>query len=121
MLRYSSSSFTFHLIPGPRPPLPNPLLDDEKPNETYSGPHALWEGFGTMVLVNKEESTDRATIIEIRPPDVVDERVLKEFARRGTGEGWWHLPGETCVGEAGQANLLQAQVSPNSSTSHNKM
>lgn len=110
MLRYSSSNFHFHIIPSPRPPLPTPLLDDEKPNEPYAGPLCLWEGFGTMVLVNKDDETDRAMIIEIRPPDVVDDRVLKEFARRSRHEGWWHLPGETCIGEAGQANLLQAQV-----------
>jgi hypothetical protein len=63
-----------------------------------------------MVLVNKDDPSDRAMIIEIRPPDVVDERVLREFSRRGRGDGWWHLPSETCIGEAGQANLLQAQV-----------
>lgn len=63
-----------------------------------------------MVLVNKDDPTDRTMIIEVRPPDVVDERVLREFSKRSRGDGWWALPAETCVGEVGQANLLQAQV-----------
>jgi hypothetical protein len=88
----------------------NPLLDDEKPNEPYSGKNWLWEGFGTMVLVNKDDATDRTMIIEVRPPDVVDERVMREFSKRSREEGWWALPAETCIGEVGQANLLQAQV-----------
>jgi hypothetical protein len=88
----------------------SPLLDDGKPNEPYLGENWLWEGFGTMVLVNKDDSTDRTMIIEVRPPDIVDERVMREFAKRSRGEGWWALPAETCVGDVGQANLLQAQV-----------
>ena len=88
-----------------------PLLDDEKPNEPYNGKNWLWEGFGTMVLVNKDDATDRTMIIEVRPPDVVDERVLREFSKRSREGGWWALPAETCIGEVGQANLLQAQVS----------
>ena len=63
-----------------------------------------------MVLVNKDDPTDRTMIIEVRPPDVVDERVLREFTKRSRGEGLWALPAETCVGDVGQANLLQAQV-----------
>jgi hypothetical protein len=110
MLRYSSSPFLFHVIPGSRPPIPSPLVIDEKPQEPYSGKNWLWEGFGTMVLVNKDDATDRTMIIEVRPPDVVDERCLREFAKRSRGEGWWALPPETSVGDVGQANLLQAQV-----------
>jgi hypothetical protein len=87
-----------------------PLLEDEKPHEPYNGKNWLWEGFGTMVLVDKDDPTDRTMIIEVRPPDVVDERVLREFVKRSRGDGWWALPAETCVGDVGQANLLQAQV-----------
>jgi hypothetical protein len=102
MLRYSSSPFLFHVIAGPRPPLPSPLLEDEKPDQAQN---CLWEGFGTMVLLSNEDSTDRAMIIVVRPPDVVDERTLREFSRRSRGDGWWALPAETTVGEVGQANL----------------
>lgn len=63
-----------------------------------------------MVLLSNKDSTDRAMISVVRPPDVVDERTLREFSRRSRGDEWWALPAETTVGEVGQANLLQAQV-----------
>ncbi|WVW86162.1 hypothetical protein I302_108203 [Kwoniella bestiolae CBS 10118] len=113
MLRYSSSTFTFHLIPSPRPPH---LQHSSSSLHVHDSPssrgkfHFLWEGFGTMVLVNKNNDIDRAMILEIRPPSVVDSSVMKEFARGMSGEGWWGFYGDTCVGEVGQANLLQAQV-----------
>ncbi|OCF38116.1 hypothetical protein I316_00340 [Kwoniella heveanensis BCC8398] len=114
MLRYSSQTFTFHLIPSPRPPhLPHSSssLSYDSPDGSHGPrPHYLWEGFGTMVLVNKNNDVDRAMVLEIRPPSVVDSSVVKEFARGKGGEGWWAFYGETCVGDVGQANLLQAQV-----------
>jgi len=70
----------------------------------------LADGFGTLVLTNKDDSSDRAMIVEVRPIGVVHGSVLREFAREGRGEGWWHVPAECCVGDVGQANLLQAQV-----------
>jgi hypothetical protein len=45
----------------------------------------------------------------VRPPDVVDGGVLREFAK--SRREWWALPSEMSVGDVGQANLLQAQVS----------
>ncbi|WVF72990.1 hypothetical protein IAT40_007808 [Kwoniella sp. CBS 6097] len=114
MLRYSSQTFTFHLIPAPRPPHlhhSSSSLSYDSPNHSHgSRPHYLWEGFGTMVLVNKSNDVDRAMVLEIRPPSVVDSSAMKEFARGKGGEGWWAFYGETCVGDVGQANLLQAQV-----------
>ncbi|OCF77290.1 hypothetical protein I204_01277 [Kwoniella mangroviensis CBS 8886] len=107
MLRYSSSTFTFHLIPSPRPPH---LPHSSSPPMTRGKNHFLWEGFGTMVLVNKNNDIDRAMILEIRPPSVVNSSVMKEFARGKNGEGWWGFHKDTCVGEVGQANVLQAQV-----------
>nr|XP_031861741.1 uncharacterized protein CI109_002974 [Kwoniella shandongensis]KAA5528813.1 hypothetical protein CI109_002974 [Kwoniella shandongensis] len=102
MLRYSSQPFTFHLIPSPRPP--------SLPPSSHKA-HYLWEGFGTMVLVNKNKDVDRSMVIEIRPPSVVDSNVMKEFAR-GKGDGdWWGFYGDTCIGDVGQANLLQQQNS----------
>lgn len=105
MLRYSSKPFTFHLIPSSSP---------SSQSSTTQGspqiPHALWDAFGTLALVNKTAPTDRAMIVEIRPPSICDGNVLREFAKSGRTEGWWHLPGHLCVGETGQANLLQAQV-----------
>ena len=92
MLRHSAQTFTFHVIPGP------------------AGPHALSEGFGTMALVNRTNDVDRAMLIEIRPPNVVGTAVMREFAR-DRRDAWWHVPAECCVGDMGQANLLQAQVS----------
>ena len=65
---------------------------------------------GSLALVNKNNEMDRAMIVEVRPPHIVDGAVMREFAREGRREGWWHLPGTYCVGEQGQANLLQAQV-----------
>ncbi|WVR00179.1 hypothetical protein IAU59_007321 [Kwoniella sp. CBS 9459] len=114
MLRYSSQTFSFHLIPSPRPPhlqqSSSSLLYDS-PNVHQTGrPHYLWDGFGTMVLVNKNNDVDRAMVLEIRPPSVVDSSVMKEFAKGKGGEGRWAFYGETCVGDVGQANLLQAQV-----------
>ncbi|WVQ74284.1 hypothetical protein IAR50_003881 [Cryptococcus sp. DSM 104548] len=101
MLRYSSQVFTFHLIPSVPPPT------NHMP---HSGKHFLWDGFGTMVLVNKADDTDRSMVIEIRPPSVVDAGVIKEFAKgRGGGE-WWAMIREEVLSEVGQANLLQAQV-----------
>ncbi|WRT70220.1 uncharacterized protein IL334_007215 [Kwoniella shivajii] len=113
MLRYSSHSFTFHLIPSPRPPhLQNsasfPLHDSS--STLRAKPHFLWEGFGTMVLVNKSNDIDRTMVLEIRPPSVLDSGVIKEFARGKNGESWWGFYGDTCIGDIGQANLLQAQV-----------
>ena len=99
MLRYSSQSFTFHMIPTSSP----------APYNT-SNAHALWDGFGTLALVNKSSETDRAMIIEVRPPSICDGSVMRDFARTGRSEGWWHLPAQFCVGDSGQANLLQAQV-----------
>ncbi|WVQ84617.1 hypothetical protein IAT38_006772 [Cryptococcus sp. DSM 104549] len=119
MLRGSSSSFTFHITPPPRPPhLPPPTSPSRNQHTTGgSGPQYLWEGIGTMVLVNKNFSADRSMIIEIRPPSVLDSGVIKEFARsraRSTGgEGWWAFHKDACVGDVGQANLLQAQVYDN--------
>lgn len=104
MLRYSSQTFTFHLIPSPRPP---PL----PPIPTSRSKHFLWDGFGSMVLVNKNEDTDRSMLIEIRPPSVLDSSTIKEFAKTRGGEGWWPYDKETWIGDVGQANILQAQVS----------
>ncbi|OXG15964.1 hypothetical protein C361_05410 [Cryptococcus neoformans Tu259-1] len=103
MLRYSSQTFTFHLIPSPRPP---PL----PPIPTSRSKHFLWDGFGSMVLVNKNEGTDRSMLIEIRPPSVLDSSTIKEFAKTRGGEGWWPYDKETWIGDVGQANILQAQV-----------
>ena len=72
---------------------------------------AFSDGFGTMALVDKDRPWDRAMILELRPADVVDAAVMREFARDGRKQDWWHVPRECCVGAAGQANLLQAQVS----------
>ncbi|EIW72088.1 hypothetical protein TREMEDRAFT_26434 [Tremella mesenterica DSM 1558] len=105
MTRFSSQSFSFHLIPAPYPPTPTSYV-----NERGTPKHCLWEGFGTLALVNRSQDSDRAMIIEIRPPSVVDSGVLNHFARQSRSEGWWHLPAELCVGDMGQANLLQAQV-----------
>ncbi|ORX40581.1 hypothetical protein BD324DRAFT_647505 [Kockovaella imperatae] len=102
MLRFSSQHFSFHLIPTPRPPYAR--------NGT---PHALWEGYGTLALVNKANELDRAMVLEVRPPSVVDYGVMKEFSRDGRAggqAGWYHVAPQYCVGDAGQANLLQAQV-----------
>ena len=110
MLRYSSQAFTFHLLPGAKPPGTSAASFNHHKETPTDQTHALWEGFGTLALVNKGQGTDRAMILEVRPPEVVDGNVLREFAK-GRRE-WWHLPGELCVGDAGQANLLQAQVSP---------
>lgn len=132
MLRYSSQPFTFHVLPAPQPPhsvfspFPrepygggahngSPSILDNGPaagssgggNGGGSGPY-LWEGFGTLVLVSKTDVTDRAMVIEVRPPDVLDAGVMRELAK-GRRE-WWHLPTELCAGDVGQANLLQAQV-----------
>lgn len=104
MLRYSSSPFTFHLIPSSPPPHHNLDPNDPKSN------HVLWDGFGSLALVNKANDVDRALVIEVRPPSIVDSHVMREFAKDGRREGWWHLPGQYSVGEIGQANLLQAQV-----------
>ena len=99
MLRYSSQSFTFHLIPS-----------STSAPYTSQG-HALYDGIGTLALVNKLNEHERAMIIEVRPPSVVDGAAMREFAKNGRADGWWHLPAQYCVGEAGQANILQAQVS----------
>lgn len=73
-------------------------------------PNCLWEGFGTMVLVNTHNEADRSMIIEVRPPDVVDDRVMREFSKGSKNGRWWFPPGYTFAGEMGRANLLQAQV-----------
>src|SRR6478736_1181207 len=104
-LRFSSSSFSFHLLPSPRPPTAS-VGWKERPDST--SPHCLWEGFGTLALVSKDDATDRAVILEVRPPEVVDGGVLREFAK--SRREWWALPSEMSVGDVGQANLLQAQV-----------
>ena len=98
MLRYSSQMFTFHLIPS------------SSPSPYPSNQHALWDGIGTLALVNKANEVDRAMIIEVRPPSICSSAVFREFAKSSRSEGWWHLPSQYCVGDAGQANLLQAQV-----------
>ena len=106
MLRFSSTAFSFHLLPGPRPPefaTTSPFSSD------VSDTHALWEGFGTLALLHNERVTDRGMILEVRPPEIITLNVLKEFTK--TRGEWWHLPGELCTGDIGQANLLQAQVS----------
>ncbi|KAK4684477.1 hypothetical protein P7C73_g5699, partial [Tremellales sp. Uapishka_1] len=98
MLRYSSSSFTFHLIPTPSP--------SPSPAEA----NCLYEGFGTLVLVDRQNNLERSMVIEVRPPSLVDTATLREFGKTSRNDGWWHLPGEMCVGDVGQANLLQAQT-----------
>ena len=105
MMRYASQSFSFHLIPAPHPPGATSFVDSRgRPK------HCLWEGFGTLALVNKAHDEDRAMIVEVRPPSVVDSGVMREFVRPSRSEGWWHFPSDLCVGDVGQANLLQAQV-----------
>lgn len=104
MIRYSSQAFTFHLIPSPRPPrLP--------PSPTLGSTHFLWDGFGSMVLANKNDETDRSMLIEVRPPRVLDSNTIKEFAKSRGREGWWPYDKGMWIGDIGQANLLQAQVS----------
>lgn len=112
MLRFSSQPFTFHVLPSPRPPHTafSPFLRDPVgPSASASTGPCLWEGFGTLALVSKADETDRAMILQVRRPDVLDSAVIREFAK-GRRE-WWHLHGELCLGDVGQANLLQAQVS----------
>jgi hypothetical protein len=114
MLRYSSHPFTFHYIPSPNIHQQSGTAYNTTGHhqpEPGTTSHSLTEGFGTLVLTNKNEPLDRAMIIEVRPMSVVDGGVIREFARQGRGEGWWHVPAECCVGDIGQANLLQAQVS----------
>ena len=98
MLRHSSQAFT-HLF------IPYHAFDEA------SRTLALSDGFGTMALVDRDRQLNPAMILELRPADVVDVAVMREFARDGRKQGWWHVPGKCCVGPAGQANLLQAQVS----------
>ncbi|WVR07660.1 hypothetical protein IAU60_004702 [Kwoniella sp. DSM 27419] len=115
MLRYTSRSFSFHLIPSPRPP--GSHLTSTSQVQTTNGLHPrgstenyLWEGMGTMVLVNKANHADRTMILEIRPPSIVNSGVIKAFARGSSVREWWPIHGDSCLGDVGQANLLQAQV-----------
>lgn len=64
-----------------------------------------------MVLVNKNDETDRSMLIEVRPPRVLDSNTIKEFAKSRGREGWWPYDKGMWIGDIGQANLLQAQVS----------
>ncbi|ORY33438.1 hypothetical protein BCR39DRAFT_503942 [Naematelia encephala] len=91
-LRYSSQTLSFHLVPS-----------------DHRHAHALVDGFGTLVLVNKTNDTDRAMILEVRPPGIMSNDVVRAFARGRNAEWWSHLPGEMSLSDVGQANLLQAQ------------
>lgn len=64
-----------------------------------------------MVLVNKNDETDRSMLIEVRPPSVLDSNTINEFAKSREREGWWPYDKGMWIGDIGQANLLQAQVS----------
>lgn len=114
MLRHSASSFSFHLIPSPAPPYlpPRPHVGSTNSRGRSRTPkdlHALYEGCGTLVSVHKESPGDRTLIIEVRPPSAVTGAVMREFAK--PRREWWMLPSEVYTGDAGQANLLQSQVS----------
>ena len=109
MLRYSSTTFSFHVIPSPRP-----AATHAPQNRINDSPTCLWDGFGTTVLVNRSNEMDRAMILSIRPPSIVTGNVLREFSRDGRAagrDGWRHLAREFAEGDIGHANLLQAQVS----------
>lgn len=64
-----------------------------------------------MVLANKNDETDRSMLIEVRPPRVLDSNTIKEFAKSRGREGWCPYDKGMWIGDIGQANLLQAQVS----------
>lgn len=123
MLRHAAAPLDFRLIPSPPPPyLQSPLpvpgnksrgassrsrtADTDKNNSKAQ--YALWEGFGTLVCVHKNDSSDRIMVIEIRPPSVLTTAVLRELVR--TRRDWRSL--SEYQGDIGQANLLQSQVSP---------
>lgn len=111
MLRHSYTPFSFHLIPSSPPPHLQPRTHIPSAGGRRSkskDSHALWEGFGTLVSVHKEDPSDRSLIIEIRPPSVVTGGVMREFAR--SRREWWMLPSEVYTGDVGQANLLQSQA-----------
>jgi hypothetical protein len=115
MIRHCAQSFTFHLIPSPGfsshgTEVYNTLGQHQTSQSGREPSQALHEGFGTLVLTNKNDTLDRAMLVEVRPPGVFGSGVFKKFAKEGRGAGWWHVPAECCVGDAGQANLLQAQV-----------
>lgn len=114
MLRHSSLPFSFHLIPSPPSPesVTHTTSNSRSGNRSREGGHALWEGFGTLVSVHKEDQNDRSLIIEIRPPSVVSGNVMREFGK--SRREWWMLDMEMSGGgggDVGQANLLQSQVS----------
>lgn len=98
MLQHASLDYSFHLIPS------------SSATGGGRGKACLFDGIGTMALVHKEEPTNRTLVLEVRPQSIVSDGSMREFASHGRREGWWHLPAEACVGEIGQANLLQAQV-----------
>lgn len=50
-------------------------------------------------------------LIEVRPPSVLDSNTIKEFAKSRGREGWWPYDKGMWIGDIGQANLLQVQVS----------
>ena len=104
MLRHSSQSFRFRVLPSPH-------LSQNSHNVNRHGTPAFHDGIGTLVLMNKADELDRTMILEVRPPSILDSAVMKEFARHGRSEPWYQMEGRYCIGDKGQANLLQAQVS----------
>ncbi|KAL1412759.1 hypothetical protein Q8F55_000506 [Vanrija albida] len=101
MVRNSAHRFKFSTV--------SPVW--RKPGDQDAGPPStLWEGFGALVLHNTRNDHDRAMVVLARPPSVISGAMLGEFARSGSPDGWSHWPAERATTEAGQVNLLQAQV-----------
>lgn len=83
MLRYNAQSFAFFVVPESIAASATPnvgIRDFVRGGAARPVSNELPDGCGTLVLVNKDDQTDRPLVVLIRPPWLADGDVLREFA-----------------------------------------
>lgn len=109
MLRYNAQSFAFFIVPESiaRSNAPNVgIRDFTRGGEARQVSNELPDGCGTLVLVNKDDQTDRPLVLLTRPPWIADGDVLREFASE---KPQWHTSSTSRLGD-NPALLLQTEV-----------
>ncbi|KAJ9111380.1 hypothetical protein QFC19_001148 [Naganishia cerealis] len=109
---FTGADFGFHVIPSSLAPRVTTGEQGhhhfERGGRSVDAPTEMPDGCGTLVLVNKRVSNDRALVVIVRPPWLIGTAELKEFAKGALD--WRQGSPAYLETRDGQPNLLQAQV-----------
>lgn len=89
MLRFDATSFKFCVIPDSVAPVRTTGRDGlhhfQRSNAGRAHTTELPDGCGTLVLLNSQDSTDRAMVLVVRPPWLIGAREMREFSKPVVG------------------------------------